>query len=110
MVGFDGIPEGTQLPRPIVEYYFKDDKLQLPLESDSDVVLQDIVVDAKSGATGAGRKAVTPEEMELSRRRAENLRLKRENEIELKGPTAVRAWCASCGREASRRARHGLNG
>ena len=26
-----GIPEGTQLPRPIVEYYFKDDKLQLPL-------------------------------------------------------------------------------
>jgi len=23
-----GIPEGTQLPRPIVEYYFKDDKLE----------------------------------------------------------------------------------
>jgi transposase len=30
---------------------------------------------------GAGNKAVTPEEMELSRLRAENARLKRENEI-----------------------------
>ena len=30
---------------------------------------------------GAGGKAVTPEEMELSRLRAENLRLKRELEI-----------------------------
>ena len=26
-----GIPEGTPLPRPIVEYYFKDDKLGTPL-------------------------------------------------------------------------------
>jgi hypothetical protein len=30
---------------------------------------------------GAGSKAVTPEEMELSRLRAENAKLKRENEI-----------------------------
>ena len=30
---------------------------------------------------GAGSKEVTPEEMELSRLRVENLRLKRENEI-----------------------------
>ena len=30
---------------------------------------------------GAGSKVVTPEEMELSRLRAENIRLKRENEI-----------------------------
>ena len=30
---------------------------------------------------GAGGKAVTPEEMELSRLRAENAKLKRENEI-----------------------------
>ena len=36
---------------------------------------------------GAGTRAVTPEEMELSRLRAENLRLKRENEI-LKKATA----------------------
>jgi transposase len=36
---------------------------------------------------GAGGKAVTPEEMELSRLRAENIRLKRENEI-LKKATA----------------------
>jgi len=36
---------------------------------------------------GAGTKKVTPEEMELSRLRAENIRLKRENEI-LKKATA----------------------
>ena len=30
---------------------------------------------------GAGSKVVTPEEMELSRLRAENAKLKRENEI-----------------------------
>ena len=36
---------------------------------------------------GAGGKIVTPEEMELSRLRVENLRLKRENEI-LKKATA----------------------
>ena len=42
---------------------------------------------AEGKRNGAGRKAVTPEEMELSRLRAENLRLKRENEI-LKKATA----------------------
>ncbi len=36
---------------------------------------------------GAGAKMVTPEQMELSRLRAENARLKRENEI-LKKATA----------------------
>lgn len=36
---------------------------------------------------GAGDKVVTPEQMELSRLRAENVRLKRENEI-LKKATA----------------------
>jgi transposase len=36
---------------------------------------------------GAGAKKITPEEMELSRLRAENIRLKRENEI-LKKATA----------------------
>jgi transposase len=36
---------------------------------------------------GPGSKVVTPEEMELSRLRAENQRLKRENEI-LKNATA----------------------
>ena len=36
---------------------------------------------------GAGTKGVTPEQMELSRVRAENIRLKRENEI-LKKATA----------------------
>jgi transposase len=37
--------------------------------------------------SGAGARKVTPEEMELSRLRAENIRLKRENEI-LKKATA----------------------
>ena len=42
---------------------------------------------AKGRLGGAGGKLVTPEEMELSRLRSENLRLKRENEI-LKKATA----------------------
>ncbi|MDR0808373.1 MAG: phosphoribosylaminoimidazolesuccinocarboxamide synthase [Gemmobacter sp.] len=33
-----GIPEGTPLPRPIVEYYFKDEKLGLPLVSEEHVI------------------------------------------------------------------------
>ena len=33
-----GIPEGTQLPRPIVEYYYKDDKLQSPLVAEEHIV------------------------------------------------------------------------
>ncbi len=45
----------------------------------------------KAAATGklgvAGGKVITPEQMELSRLRAENIRLKRENEI-LKKATA----------------------
>ena len=36
---------------------------------------------AEGKLAGAGGRVVTPEEMELSRLRAENLRLKRENEI-----------------------------
>ncbi len=36
---------------------------------------------AEGKLKGAGSRVVTPEEMELSRLRAENLRLKRENEI-----------------------------
>jgi transposase len=42
---------------------------------------------AEGRLNGAGSRVVTPEEMELSRLRAENLRLKRENEI-LKKATA----------------------
>lgn len=42
---------------------------------------------AKGKLRGAGGKVVTPEEMELSRLRAENIRLKRECEI-LKKATA----------------------
>ena len=42
---------------------------------------------AEGKLNGAGGRVVTPEEMELSRLRAENLRLKRENEI-LKKATA----------------------
>ena len=42
---------------------------------------------AEGRLNGAGGRMVTPEEMELSRLRAENLRLKRENEI-LKKATA----------------------
>jgi phosphoribosylaminoimidazole-succinocarboxamide synthase len=33
-----GIPEGTALPRPIVEYYFKDDKLGTPLVSEEHII------------------------------------------------------------------------
>ena len=42
---------------------------------------------AEGKLAGAGGRVVTPEEMELSQLRAENLRLKRENEI-LKKATA----------------------
>ena len=33
-----GIPEGTPLPRPIVEFYFKDDKLGDPLVSEEHII------------------------------------------------------------------------
>ena len=47
-----------------------------------DQTLRNWVKAAAAGRlAGAGGKAVTPEEMELSRLRAENLRLKRELEI-----------------------------
>jgi len=46
-----------------------------------------VKVAAEGKLNGAGGKVVTPEEMEFSRLRAENLRLKRENEI-LKKATA----------------------
>ena len=43
---------------------------------------------AKTGnLSGAGSKIVTPEQMELSRLRAENIRLRRENEILKRGET-----------------------
>ncbi|WP_062763166.1 phosphoribosylaminoimidazolesuccinocarboxamide synthase [Falsirhodobacter sp. alg1] len=32
-----GIPEGTPLPRPVVEYYFKDEKLGTPLVSEEHI-------------------------------------------------------------------------
>ena len=48
----------------------------------SDQTLRNWVKAAAEGKlNGAGGRIVTPEEMELSRLRAENLRLKRENEI-----------------------------
>ena len=54
----------------------------------SDQTLRNWVKAAAEGKlSGAGGRVVTPEEMELSRLRAENLRLKRENEI-LKKATA----------------------
>jgi phosphoribosylaminoimidazole-succinocarboxamide synthase len=33
-----GIPEGTPLPRPIVEYYYKDERLGTPLVSEEHVI------------------------------------------------------------------------
>lgn len=33
-----GIPEGTALPRPIVEYYYKDDKLNSPLVAEEHII------------------------------------------------------------------------
>ena len=33
-----GIPEGTALPRPIVEYYYKDDRLNLPMVAEEHIV------------------------------------------------------------------------
>lgn len=48
----------------------------------SDQTLRNWVKSADAGKLrGAGSKAVTPEAMELSRLRAENAKLKRENEI-----------------------------
>jgi transposase len=48
----------------------------------SDQTLRNWVKVASAGKlNGAGSKAVTPEDMELSRLRAENAKLKRENEI-----------------------------
>lgn len=48
----------------------------------ADQTLRNWIKAAKAGKLkGAGSKAVTPEQMELSRLRAENARLKRENEI-----------------------------
>ncbi len=46
-----------------------------------------VKAEAVGKLNGAGTKPVTPEQMELSRVRAENIRLKRENEI-LKKATA----------------------
>ena len=47
-----------------------------------DQTLRNWVKAAEAGKlSGAGSKVVTPEQMELSRLRAENIRLKRENEI-----------------------------
>ena len=60
----------------------------------SDQTLRNWVKAAAEGKlSGAGGRVVTPEEMELSRLRAENLRLKRENEI-LKKATAYFAKAA----------------
>lgn len=48
----------------------------------ADQTLRNWIKAAKEGKLkGAGSKTVTPEQMELSRLRAENARLKRENEI-----------------------------
>lgn len=33
-----GLPEGTPLPRPIVEYYYKDDRLNLPMVAEEHIV------------------------------------------------------------------------
>jgi len=38
MVARLGIPEGTQLPRPIVEYYYKDSRLNAPLVAEEHIV------------------------------------------------------------------------
>ena len=38
MVARLGIPEGTQLPRPIVEYYYKDERLNAPLVAEEHIV------------------------------------------------------------------------
>lgn len=48
----------------------------------ADQTLRNWIKAAKGGnLKGAGNKTVTPEQMELSRLRAENARLKRENDI-----------------------------
>ena len=48
---------------------------------------------AEGKLKGAGSREVTPEEMELSRLRVENLRLKRENEIAKKSDGVLRKGC-----------------
>ncbi|MHB8849218.1 MAG: IS3 family transposase [Burkholderiales bacterium] len=49
---------------------------------------------AEGKLNGVGTRKVTPEEMELSRLRRENLRLKRENEIPKKSDGVLREGCA----------------
>jgi transposase len=53
----------------------------------SDQTVRNWVKAAAAGKLNSGAKTVTPEQMELSRLRAENIRLKRDNEI-LKKATA----------------------
>jgi transposase len=56
----------------------------------ADQTLRNWIKAAKEGKLkGAGSKTVTPEQMELSRLRAENARLKRENDIIKNRPTRL---------------------
>ena len=69
-------------------YYLKPGDLFSGSLGVSDQTLRNWVKAAAAGKlNGAGAKVVTPEQMELSRLRTENGRLKRENEI-LKKATA----------------------
>ena len=69
-------------------YYLKSGDLFSGSLGVSDQTLRNWVKAAAAGKlNGAGAKVVTPEQMELSRLRTENGRLKRENEI-LKKATA----------------------
>ena len=54
-----------------------------------DQTLRNRVKAAEGKLKGAGNKAVTPEAMELSRLRTENVRLKRENEILKRGASTA---------------------
>jgi transposase len=54
---------------------------------DDQILRNRVKASAEGKLRGAGGKVVTPEEMELSRLRVENLKLKRENDI-LKKATA----------------------
>ena len=70
----------------------------------SDQVLRNWVKAAEGKLNGAGGRMVTPEEMKFSRLRAENLRLKQENEIQKKrrrnsqGCCVKYAWIAAQGK------------
>jgi putative transposase len=65
------------------------------------------VLDVSISGYRAWKRGGTPDRKRLTD--SQMLALIRAIHAELKGPTAVRAWCGNCAPEVSRRARNGSN-